>query len=212
MQKTKDMEDGPVVGRPVPSSRLVRWGGLALMLGGLLWVMTYAAGIAAGKLIDPDYFDSSLLMWIGMIASEAAHLILAAGLLALGIRLLTRSKWLARGETLLAASSLIIGLIGLILFPSLLKGAILPRMLAAIVEITLFASMTLLGIATLQTRTLPGFAALVLLLVGIFTVPLIFVAFPLGTILPNYLISDLPLAIAALLLMVVGFIARSSSA
>jgi len=207
MQKTKNMGSEPVMGRAMPASALVRWGGLALILGGLLWIITYIAGIAAGKLIDPDYFDGSLLMWIGMIASEAAHLILSTGLIALGMHLRAHSKWLASAGLVLAVISFIVGLAGLILFPSLLKGAILPRMLAAVVEITLFASATLLSITMLRVRALPRWAALVLLLVGILTVPLIFVAFPLGAVLPNYLVSDLPLALAAVGLVVGGYVA-----
>lgn len=198
MQKVKEKEDNSLGG---PVSGFTRWGGQALILAGVLWIVTYLTGVVAGRLIDPDYFDGSALMWLGMIASEAAQICLGAGLIMLGIRLWTQAKVLASVGIVLEAIALIALLIGLILFPSLLTGAILPRELSAVTTIALFAGMVLLGIATLRTRALPGFTALVLLLVGIFTVPLILLAFQLR----SYLVSDLPLALAALLLLLIGF-------
>jgi hypothetical protein len=203
MQKVKKREDISLV---EPASGFTRWGGWALVLAGVLWIVTYLAGVLARKLIDPDYFDGSALMWIGMIASEAAQLCLGVGMIALGTRLWTRAKVLAFGGIVLETIALVTLLINLALFPNLLKGAIFPRELSAITTVALFAGMALLGIATLRTRALPSFAALVLLLVGMLTVPLIFLAFPLGSVLPNYLVSDLPLALAAFLLMLIGFV------
>jgi hypothetical protein len=198
MQKVKEKEDHSLGG---PVSGFTRWGGRALILAGVLWIVTYLTGVVTGRLIDPDYFDGSALMWLGMIASEAAQICLGAGLVTLGIRLWTRAKVLASVGIVLEAIALIALLIGLILFPSLLKGAILPRELSAVTTIALFAGMVSLGIATLRTRALPGFTALVLLLVGILTVPLILLAFQLR----SSLVSDLPLALAALLLVLIGF-------
>jgi hypothetical protein len=198
MQKVKEKEDNSLGG---PVSGFTRWGGRALILAGVLWIATYLTGVVDGRLIDPDYFDGSALMWLGMIASEAAQICLGAGLVTLGIRLWARAKVLASVGIVLEAIALIALLIGLILLPSLLKGAILPRELSAVTTIALFAGMVLLGSATLLTRALPGFTALVLLLVGILTVPLILLAFQLK----SYLVSDLPLALAALLLVLIGF-------
>jgi hypothetical protein len=198
MQKVKKREDISLV---EPASGFTRWGGRALVLAGVLWIVTYLAGVLARKLIDPDYFDGSALMWMGMIASEAAQLCLGVGLVMLGTRLWTRAKVLAFGGIVLETIALVTLLINLALFPNLLNGAIFPRELSAVTTVALFAGMALLGIATLRTRALPGFAALVLLLV-----PLIFLAFPLGSVLPNYLVSDLPLALAAFLLMLIGFV------
>lgn len=203
MQKVKKREDTSFV---EPASGFTRWGGRSLVLAGVLWIVTYLAGVLARKLIDPDYFDGSALMWIGMIASEAAQLCLGVGLITLGIQLWVRAKVLAFWEIVLETIALVTLLINLALFPNLLNGAIFPRELSAITTVALFAGMALLGIATLRTRALPGFAALVLLLVGMLTVPLIFLAFPLGSVLPNYLVSDLPLALAAFLLMLIGFV------
>lgn len=174
------------------------------MLAGGLWIITYLAGVADKRLIDPDYFDGSALMWIGMIANEAAQVCLGVGLIMLGTRLWTRAKVLASAGIALSTISLVTLFIGLALFPSLLQGAILPRELSAVTTVTLFAGMVLLGSATLRTRALPRIAAWLLLLVGVLTVPLIFLAFPLGSVAPNYLVSDLPLALVAVLLILIG--------
>ena len=61
------------------------WGGWGLTLAGMLWMMTYLAGVMAGKLIDPNYFDGSATMWLGMIANEAAQICLGTGLLLLSV-------------------------------------------------------------------------------------------------------------------------------
>jgi hypothetical protein len=187
-----------------PTSGWTRWGGRALVLAGGLWIITYLAGAVDRRLIDPDYFDGSALMWIGMVASEAAQICLGVGLIVLSTRLWTRAKGLATVGMVLEAIALVTLLIDLALFPSLLNGAILPRELSAVTTVALFAGMVLLGIATLHAGALPVFAALLLLLVGVLTVPLIFLAFPLGNVLPNYLVSDLPLVLAAILLILVG--------
>lgn len=186
------------------SSNWTRWAGRALVLAGGLWIITYLAGVLDKRLIDPDFFDGSVVMWIGLIASEAAQLCLGVGLIVLGTRLWARARGLVSGGIVLETIALVALSIDLVLFPSLFEGALLPRELSAVTTITLFAGMTLLGIAILRTRALPGFAALLLLLVGVLTVPLIFLAFPLGNVVPRYLVSDLPLVLAALLLILIG--------
>ncbi len=201
MQQVKERERGSP-GKPI--SGWARWGGRALVLTGGLWMITYLAGVLDRRLIDPDFFDGSALMWIGIIASEVAQLCLGIGLIVLGTRLWTHAKRLAAAGMSLETIALVTLLIDLILFPSLLKGALLPRELSAATTVALFAGMVLLGIASVRTRALPGIAALVLLLVGVLTVPLILLAFPLGSVAPNYLVSDLPLVLAAVLLILVG--------
>ena len=205
MQKVTERKNASLA---KPASGWTRWGGRALVLAGGLWILTYLAGVASRRLIDPDYFDGSALMWIGMIANEAAQICLGAGLIILGTRLWMRAKVLASGGIVLETISLVTLFIDFTLFPSLLNGAILPRELSAVTTVTLFAGMVLLGIATLRTRAVPGIAALLLLLVGVLTVPLIFLAFPLGSVVPNYLVSDLPLVLAAVLLILIGVMVR----
>lgn len=189
-----------------PASGWTRWGGRALVLAGGLWIITYLTGVLDRRLIDPDFFDWSVFMWIGIIASEAAQLCLGVGLIVLGTQLWTRAKGLASGGIVLETIAIVTLIVDLILFPSLLNGVLLPRELSAVTTIALFAGMTLLGIATLRAKALPGFAALLLLLVGVLTVPLILLAFPLGSVLPNYLVSDLPLVLAAVLLILIGVV------
>ncbi len=90
-----------------PASSWTRWGGRALVLAGGLWIITYLAGAMDRRLIDPDYFDGSTLMWIGMIASEVAQICLGISLIVLGARLWTRAKVLASGRIVLETIALV---------------------------------------------------------------------------------------------------------
>jgi hypothetical protein len=186
------------------ASGFALWGGWGLILAGMLWMMTYLAGVMAGKLIDPNYFDGSATMWLGMIANEAAQICLGTGLLLLSVRLWRRAKVLASGAIGLETMALITHLINITQLSSLFGGGMLPRVMAGMTTITLFVGMTLLAIAILRTRALPGFPAVMLLLIGVLTVPLIILGFLLGRFVPAYLFSDLPLALAAALLIWTG--------
>src|SRR5437773_4036933 len=99
-----------------PSSPLTRWGGLALILGELLWIVSYGTGLVDGKTIDPNVAQSlSPLEWIGGIAFSGALLFLGIGLAVLGARLQTHSKRLALVGMLLAFIPITAGLINLVL-------------------------------------------------------------------------------------------------
>jgi hypothetical protein len=120
------------------------------------------------------------------------------------VRLWRRAKVLASGAIGLETMALITHLINITQLSSLFGGGMLPRVMAGMTTITLFVGMTLLAIAILRTRALPGFPAVMLLLIGVLTVPLIILGFLLGRFVPAYLFSDLPLALAAALLMWTG--------
>src|SRR5579884_999675 len=98
------------------SSPIMRWGGLALIVGGLLWIVSYGAGLVNGKTIDPNAAQSlSPLEWISGIAFSGALLFLGIGLAALSARLQERAKRLPLVGMLLAFIPITAGLINLVL-------------------------------------------------------------------------------------------------
>ena len=180
------------------SSPLTRWGGLALILGGLLWIVSYGTGLVDGKTIDPNAAQSlSPLEWIGGIAFSGALLFLGIGLAVLGARLQTRSKRLA-------FIPITAGLINLVLLTGIFSGIRVLGLLAGIGVVSTFASATLLGIATLRTQALPRWTAIILLVTGLVTFPVILLTIPLSVVVPDYVIGDLPFALSAALFLVVG--------
>jgi hypothetical protein len=186
------------------SSPLVRWGGFTLILGGLLWIVSYGAGLVNGKTIDPLIQNLSLLEWIGGIAFSGALLFLGIGLAALSARLQERAKRLALVGMLLAFIPITAGLINLVLLTGIFKGIRVLVLLAGIGVVSTFASATLLGIATLRTKALPRWTALILLVTGLVTFPVILLTIPLSAVVPDSIIGDLPFALSAALFLVVG--------
>jgi hypothetical protein len=186
------------------SSPLVRWGGFTLILGGLLWIVSYGAGLVNGKTIDPLIQNLSPLEWIGGIAFSGALLFLGIGLAALSARLQERAKRLALVGMLLAFIPITAGLINLVLLTGIFKGIRVLVLLAGIGVVSTFASATLLGIATLRTKALPRWTALILLVTGLVTFPVILLTIPLSAVVPDSIIGDLPFALSAALFLVVG--------
>jgi hypothetical protein len=186
------------------SSFLVRWGGLALIVGGLLWIASYGTGLVNGRTIDPHIQNLSPLEWISGITFSGAFLFLGIGLAALGARLQQRSKPLALVGTLLAFLPITAGLVNLVLLTGLFRGIRVIGLLAGIGVVCTFASATLLGIATLHTRSLPRWTALILLVTGLVTFPVILLTIPLSAFVPDYITGDLPFALSAALFLVVG--------
>src|SRR5258706_7076455 len=95
-------------------------------------------------------------------------------------------------------------LINLVLLTGFFSGIRVLVLLAGIGVVSTFASATLLGIATLRTRSLPRWTALMLLVAGLVTFPVILLTIPLSAFVPDYVIGDLPFALSADLFLVVG--------
>ncbi len=63
----------------------------------------------------------------------------------------------------------------------------------------------LLGIATLRARVLPRWARLVLTMTPLAFIPAIIVTIPLESVLPEYVIADLPFLVVGTVLATVGY-------
>lgn len=68
----------------------------------------------------------------------------------------------------------------------------------------------LLGIATLRAKALPRWARFTLTLLPLAFIPAIIVTIPLGSVVPEYAIADLPFPVVGLVLATVGYAAFGS--
>ncbi len=191
------------------SSTLMRWGGPALILGGLLWGLTYLTelviGVTAGEAVydraDPS---ASVLEWFWPAFFMGALFFLGVGLLGVWARLEGRSRILGSIGALLACVAVIAATINLVLLAGVTgKPTALDGLGFAGVVGVVFGS-TFLGFATLRARVLPRWTRFVLAFIVFAFVPAIIATIPLEGVLPDYVIADLPFVFVGAALAVVG--------
>ncbi len=192
------------------SSNLRRWGGPALILGGLLWGLTYlteivigvTAGEAAYNRADPS---ASVLEWFWPAFFMGAILFLGVGLLGVRAHLAGRSRILGTIGALLACVAVVAASTNLVLLtgvtgkPTALDGLGFAGVLGVV-----FGS-TFLGIATLRAHVLPRGARFPLALIVFAFIPAIIATIPLEGVLPDYVIADLPFPVVGAVLAAVGY-------
>ncbi len=192
------------------SSNLRRWGGPALILGGLLWGLTYlteliigmTAGEAAYNRADPS---ASVLEWFWPAFFMGALFFLGVGLLGVWTRLEGRSRILGSIGALLACVAVIAATINLVLLTGVTgKPTALDGLGFAGVVGVVFGS-TFLGFATLRARVLPRWTRFVLAFIVFAFVPAIIATIPLAEVLPDYVIADLPFPVVGAVLAAVGY-------
>ncbi len=196
------------------SSNFKRWGGPALILGGLLWGLTYlteliigmTAGEAAYNRADPS---ASVLEWFWPAFFMGALFFLGVGLLGVRARLEGRSRILGTIGALLAcvavaaASSNLVLLTGVTGKPTAANGLGFAGVLGIV-----FGS-TFLGIAALRARVLPRWARFALAFIVFAFIPAIIATIPLEGVLPDYVIANLPFVFVGVVLAAVGSTMRS---
>ncbi len=191
------------------SSNLKRWGGPAVILGGLLWGLTYlteliigmTAGEAAYNRADPS---ASVLEWFWPAFFMGALFCLGVGLLGVRARLEGRSRILGSIGALLACVAVIAATINLVLLAGVTgKPTALDGLGFAGVVGVVFGS-TFLGFATLRARVLPRWTRFVLAFIVFAFVPAIIATIPLEGVVPDYVIADLPFVFVGAALAVVG--------
>jgi hypothetical protein len=131
---------------------LIRWGAIALMAGGVVWVI---AGILEGFAGDPPTF--------GPLAYTVAVLLTAVGVL--GIHALQKENYgrIGRGGLytfLIAAACQILGMVVFILGSAALGFLVFPLGTLGII-----VGLALYGAATLQAKVLPRWYAIALIIV-----------------------------------------------
>lgn len=194
------------------SSKLMRLGGPAMMLGGLLWVLMYGAEILLGVWTGEPYGDpsASALAWLGSALSSGAIFFLGIGFVGLYARLRGRSRTTGIAGMLLESVALLAAAVNLWLLTGI-SGEVREIELLGLLGVigTFVGGCLLLGVAALRAEALPRWAGVLLPTVGILFWPLIFATIPLESVLPAYVIMDLPFPVAGAALFFVGHVLSS---
>jgi hypothetical protein len=192
------------------SSKLIRWGGSAMMLGGLLWVLTYVveiiigvtAGEAAYNRADPS---ASLLEWLWPAFFMGAIFFLGIGLLGVWARLQGRAKILGLLGALLACVAIVAASINLVMLTGITGAPTASDDLGFLGVVGTLGGSILLGIATLRAKVLPRWARFVLTLTPFAFIPTIIATIALASVAPDYVIADLPFPVVGAVLATVGY-------
>ena len=178
------------------ASRLARGGGLAAMLGGVLWVFKGGAIILTGE-------QPPLLF-------EAAPPLFAAGLVGLHARLGGRGGRLGRTGLLLAYAALasaLVALVGLTLGPAgwvPKEDSVTPLTpFIVLAGFGPFVGLVLLGIATLRVKAMPAPFSALPLVMGVGAVPLMLVGGVLELVSER--LFELPIVLLGLAWVLLGY-------
>jgi hypothetical protein len=150
------------------SSTFVRWGGMAAMVGGVLWAVDWALftvghGPTTTNLnlqvlgLRPDTWDRILVVPLSLIA---------VGVVAVYSRQASRAGWLG-------SSGCVVSLVGLTLW---IVGNLSGWPPGAV--IVLAFGMILFGAATLRAKVLPRWSRAIPLVLGVVLIPGFFLTFP----------------------------------
>jgi hypothetical protein len=181
-----------------------------MMLGGLLWILTYVVEIVIGLTLGEAVYKrpdpgASLLEWLWPVCFMGAIFFLGVGLLGVRARMEGRSRILGIAGALLATVAIVAASINLVLLtgvsgePTALDGVGFLGVIGVI-----FGSI-LMGVATLRSKVLPRWARVVLTLTPFAFIPAIIVTIPLRSVAPEYVIADLPFPVVGLVLATVGY-------
>ena len=192
------------------SSNLIRWGGPAMMLGGLLWILTYVVEIIIGVSLGAETYSqadpsASLLEWLWPAFFMGAIFFLGIGLLGVWARLEGRSKKLGIAGALLASVAVVAASINLVLLAGVFGEATALDGLGFLGVIGVIFGSILLGITTLRAKVLPRWARVVLTLTPFAFIPAIIATIPLESVAPEYVIADLPFPVVGAVLATVGY-------
>ncbi len=192
------------------SSNLIRWGGPALILGGLLWGLTYLTELIIGFAEGEETYNradpgASVLEWFWPAFFMGAIFFLGLGLLGIWARLEGRSPIAGTLGAALACVAMVAGSINLGLLTGVTGEPTAHDGLGFAGVIGILLGSTLMGIATIRTNVLPRWARFVLTFLVFAFIPAIIVTIPLEGVLPDYVIADLPFPVVGAVLAIVGY-------
>jgi hypothetical protein len=182
-----------------------------LILGGLLMMLMYVGDVihtlATGHMVARE---EALITWqaaLHNLAFNGCLLLVGAGLLTLSLALRPRAPWLASAGLVFAAlaagaAATNIGMLVARLVPS---GG-----LGGVGVIANLAASAFLGGAALRSTALPRRIGMILLITGVITFPAILLTFPLGMILPEFVVADLPFLCLGAVFSSLGLLLRSA--
>lgn len=192
------------------TSKLLFWGGPAMMLGGLLWILTYAVEIVIGVTLGGEAYrqadaSASLLVWLWPALFMGAIFFLGVGLLGVWGRLEGRSRWLGVPGGLLASVAIFAASFNLALLTGIFGRATALDGLGFLGVVGVMLGSVFLGVAALRAGVLPRWARVMLTLTPLAFAPAIIITIPLESIAPEYVISDLPFPFVGAVLAAVGY-------
>jgi hypothetical protein len=191
-------------------SNLMRWGGPALIIGGLLWGLTYLTEIIIGVTRGEDVYNradpsASVLEWFWPAFFMGAVLFLGIGLLGVWARLEGRSRMLGFAGALLACTAIAAASINLVLLTGVTGEPTAADGLGFVGVMGVLIGATFLGIASIRAKVLPRWSRFVLTFLFFAFVPAIIVTIPLEGVVPDYVIADLPFPVVGAVLALVGY-------
>ena len=160
------------------SSNLKRWGGPSLILGGLLWIMSYLTEIAIGLTAGEEAYlraepSGSVLEWFWPAFFMGAIFFLGVGLLGVHARLDGRSRVLGAIGAIPACVAVVAALINLVLLTGVAgKPTAVDGLGFAGVMGIMFGS-TFLGIAAVRAKVFPRWVRFALALTVFAFIPAI---------------------------------------
>ena len=192
------------------SSNVIRWGGPALILGGLLWGLTYLTELVIGVTAGEEAYNradpsASVLEWFWPAFFMGAIVFLGVGLLGVRARLEGRSRILGIVGALLACIAIVAASINLVLLTGITGTPTAADVLGFAGVLGILIGATLLGIATLRAGVLPRWARFALTFTAVAFFPAILATIPLEGVAPDYVIADLPFLVVGAVLAAVGY-------
>jgi peptidoglycan/LPS O-acetylase OafA/YrhL len=190
--------------------------GLALIIGGLLWVATYLAQILIGLRLgaevyadpDPD-FSASWLILLWPVTFFGATLFLSVGVLGVAARIGKRGRTLAVLGAVVATAGVAASLVNLVLLTGITGEPTASDDLGFLGVVGVLGGSVLVGSAPLRGRVLRRPVRLTLALLPFAFIPAIIATIPLETVAPDYAVADLPFPVVGLVLAAVGLALRS---
>lgn len=192
------------------NAKLIRRGAPSLILGGLLWVLTYAVEIMIGVTLGEETYQradasGSFLEWLWPASFMGAIFFLGVGLLGVAARVHHLSRIPGLLGTLLACVAIGAAAVNLVALAGVFGKPTAFDSLGFLGVIGVLGGAVLLGIAALRAKVLPRWARLALALLPLFFVPAILATIPLESVAPDYVVADLPFPVVGLVLAVVGY-------
>lgn len=190
-------------------SQQARFGSLAALVAGPMWIVYYGIDLISGALgnrvIEKPPFDSPLSVLVLLLFNGAIVGFNAANL-GLFRRLGGRSRgWGIAGLVFAALAVTAVALA----FVAAVTGFIRSGIFSGFGVMLTCIATTLMGIAVARAHALPGAARFIPLLVGLATFPFIVtITVILGAVLPDYAIAEFPFAASGLGWILIGLALR----
>ena len=192
-----------------------RFGSLAAFIGGAMWITYYGIDLVSGALgqrvIEFSIKDAPNVPLVALVflLFNGAILGFNGANLALFRRLGGRSYgWGIAGLVFSALAAIMVVLATVASVTGFTRAGVF----SGIGVLTTCIATTLLGVATLRARALPGKARFLPLAIGALTFPFIVtITIILGAFLPDYAISEFPFAASGLGWIAIGLVMRAGA-